>query len=44
MKCVKCGKNRDLRFGWCFPCFDKAQKARTAKKPAKKATVKKAKK
>lgn len=36
MKCVKCGKSRcDLRLGWCFQCFDKAQKAR-AKKPAKK--------
>lgn len=27
--CIKCGNTkRDLRFGWCLPCFEKAQKAR----------------
>lgn len=32
MKCVKCGKTRDTRLGWCFPCASKPKGATMAKK------------
>jgi NMD protein affecting ribosome stability and mRNA decay len=36
MKCIKCGRSRDLRLGWCYQCFEKAQKIRARKNKKRK--------